>query len=146
MPKITGQMVKPESAVNWIGEEYRINDVQQGTFGTGKQAGYRVKLVNDDGEVNSVMLWDTEEFTETSKLGSFVAALGDDTDTWIGCNIVFLSWTPRSRKIKVVQRPRRAKMEEPEIPEEPEPAAAGVGRGRRSKAVENEPEQTPANP
>lgn len=127
MAKITTRLVKPESQVQWAGEVFRIHKVTREIAGVAKLAGYKVLLVDDEGEVQSVMLWETEEASETSKLGAFLKVLGDDTDTWEGQVIQFKSWTMRNRVIAPVTRPRRkVKVEGATDGAKPETATEGV--------------------
>ena len=67
------------------------------------------KEKSKDGADHAEMLWTRAETGTTSKLGSFITALGDDTDVWVGKWIKVLRWAAKDREIEVVSEPKAAK-------------------------------------
>jgi len=65
--------------------------------------GLRVSMIALDGTKVVAALWMREVAGENSKLGSFVKALGDTTEAWVGKKVKFVSWKAQNRKIEVVQ-------------------------------------------
>lgn len=104
MPKIGTKVVvalpEPEA-----GDKYKIVQAKMKTTQGEKDtySGIEVKLSKPSGgeAIAQTMLWYKEEAGENSKLGCFVQALGDDTDTWVGKTIQFLEWKNKKRSIKV---------------------------------------------
>jgi len=98
MPKIKAKLAKePEE-----GKTYEVVEAKENiaTLPGGQQAtGIRVTLKDALGNEAGTMLWMREVASETSKLGSFLATLGDDTDTWKGKRITFVTWRERKRQI-----------------------------------------------
>lgn len=56
-----------------------------------------------DTNVYTVTLWLQDTSSSTSKLGSFLVALGTNTDDWIGKTIKIRSWRNKQREIEVIQ-------------------------------------------
>lgn len=50
------------------------------------------------------MLWVTDKkaISSTSKLGAFLSVLGDETDNWIGRNILIVEWRSKHRSIRAL--------------------------------------------
>ena len=49
------------------------------------------------------MLWLRPVVGSRSKLGAFIAALGNDIDKWVGKKVKIITWRHRNREIKVVE-------------------------------------------
>lgn len=74
-----------------------------------------IKRKKDDRNIYNEGLWVTQNYTPTSKLGSFLTAFESyfkdnnmdkeknykDTDSWVGAIIRVLSWGDKNRKISV---------------------------------------------
>lgn len=98
MPKIAAKLAKEPKE----GKTYTITSVKETEAtlqGGQKSAGIRVDMKAKDGEECGTMLWMREVASEKSKLGSFMAALGDNTDTWVGKAVTFISWRERNRQL-----------------------------------------------
>jgi len=102
----------PEIKTNLFAEPkqntvYVITDVKQKDVKTdeGIKPALSVLMKNvdsDDAMVYSTTLWLTDNSTTTSKLGSFVLALGTNTDSWKNKKIKILSWIEKDREIEVI--------------------------------------------
>jgi len=53
------------------------------------------------------MLWLRDNVGQKSKLGAFIIALGDDTDTWVGKRIVIKTWQSKVRAIQVLDSKKK---------------------------------------
>jgi len=51
---------------------------------------------------HAAMLWLRDNVGQKSKLGTFIIALGDDTDNWVGKKIVIKTWQSKARAIQVL--------------------------------------------
>jgi len=86
-----------------LGTPYRIKRVEPFTSQLRGFEGIRVEIEEVGGtQALSIPLWQRELASRRSKIGAFVIALGDDTDKWIGKQIVFEAWARGNRVIKVV--------------------------------------------
>lgn len=56
-----------------------------------------------EGEVYNTMLWIQKTVSQRSKLGTFLNALGDDTDKWKGKVIEVVKWTEKDREIRIAK-------------------------------------------
>lgn len=103
MPKIKTEIAEslPEPIEGHI---YQIIEAELFTSQVKSYKGIRVgmKDVADGSEVVSA-LWMRDIAGEKSKLGSFISTLGDNTDSWTGKKIKFVTWRPNDRKIEVLQ-------------------------------------------
>ena len=102
MPEIPVELAKqvPEPI------EGRVYTIAAATMETTQVRAYkmcRVELKDEQGNTAIAILWLRSVASEKSKLGSFVQALGTQTDTWIGKRIEFIAWRQGNRQIKVVQ-------------------------------------------
>lgn len=102
MPKINVEIAEqlPEPLEGHI---YQIHDPELFTSQVRSYKGLRVPMTDqqDQSEVVAA-LWTRDIAGEKSKLGSFIVALGNDTDTWNGKKIRILKWRPGERQIEVV--------------------------------------------
>ena len=98
-PKISVRLPNPEPSKDGI---YTITNVEEVTVNTpsGPVNGFRVSLKDDNNNLYSTMLWNKETASKKSKIGSFVSALGPDTDNWINHRVLFSSWTEKDRVVK----------------------------------------------
>ena len=55
-----------------------------------------------DTKLYTESLWLADTASSTSKLGSFLVALGNDTEKWIGKTIKIREWSSRDREIEVM--------------------------------------------
>ena len=98
MPKIKTEVVEtppePQEGVTYKIESAEIIHTQRRGYD-----GLRVSLKGNDGSIRGTMLWMRETAGTKSKLGTFVAVLGNDTDTWIGKNITVIKWQEGNRQI-----------------------------------------------
>jgi len=73
-------------------------------------AGYEGVRVTLDGGIDNLLaipLWQRQTVGRKSKLGAFLAVLGNDTDSWIGKTIKFVSWQPKARVIELVEEKKK---------------------------------------
>jgi hypothetical protein len=103
MPKINVEIAEtlPEPLEGHI---YKIGEPELFTSQVRGYKGLRVPLTDqaDQSEVVAA-LWMREVAGSLSKLGAFVAALGDITESWTGKTIKVVSWRTGNRKIEVIQ-------------------------------------------
>lgn len=109
MPKINTKIIKnlPEPIE---GKTYQIVKVSEKESKEKGLKGFEVVLAPIvKGVVETVrdnfaqtMLWYKEEAGATSKIGSFMSVLGDDTDLWVGKNIRFVEWEAKNREVEAV--------------------------------------------
>lgn len=101
MPKINVEIAEtlPEPKEGMI---YTIAEAEPFTSQVRGYKGLRVAMTGQDGSTVVAALWTRDVAGEKSKLGSFITALGNDTDTWIGKKIKFTTWRQGDRKIEVV--------------------------------------------
>lgn len=92
------------------GETYQIVVAEEVTTEARQFAGLRIHLVDVFGEEFVVMLWLRQITGKSSKAGTFITLLGNDTDLWVGKWIRFNQWQDRSRDIQLMDAP------EPVIP------------------------------
>lgn len=91
------------------GSKYEIIKVEQKEVDIGnKQMRDAILLTmkstdKTDTNVYTESLWLADTASSTSKLGSFLVALGNDTEKWIGQNILFREWSNRNREIEVIK-------------------------------------------
>ena len=65
--------------------------------------GVRVSGTDQNGTEKAEMLWLRPVVGSRSKLGAFIAALGNDTDKWVGKKVKIITWRHRNREVKVVE-------------------------------------------
>jgi len=103
MPKVKVEIAEslPEPIEAHI---YVITEAELFTSQVRGYKGIRVSMkdVANGAEVVAA-LWMREVAGEKSKLGSFISTLGDNTDSWVGKKIKFVTWRPNDRKIEVLQ-------------------------------------------
>lgn len=56
-----------------------------------------------DKNVYTESLWLADTASSNSKLGSFLVALGNNTDNWVGKTVLFREWSNRDREIEVIK-------------------------------------------
>lgn len=95
-----------------IGVSYEITNVEDITTDVQQFSGLRVVMVSPEGDEATVVLWKRKVTGKGSKLGVFIEALGNNTDSWLHKWIVFRNWLPRDRKIEVLES-RKAKAAKP---------------------------------
>lgn len=87
--------------------KYEIVKAEEKTIDIGnnqKKPAITVTLKSTDKTDNNIYtesLWLTDNASSTSKLGSFLVALGNDTENWIGKTILFREWSNKNREIEV---------------------------------------------
>jgi len=67
--------------------------------------GYKGARITLDGGTDALLaipLWYRETVGSLSKFGSFILALGNDMNQWVGKTIIFKEWTEKNRIIEVV--------------------------------------------
>jgi len=101
MPKLGVKL--SESFSPRLGEAYEIISVEEVTTQVRNLKGLRVTLRDSKGKENAEMLWLRDVVGRNSKLGAFIALLGDNTDRWVGKKIIFVSWMPRQRELGLPQ-------------------------------------------
>ena len=65
--------------------------------------GVRVDLKDNKGKNFVESLWIRPIVGKTSKLGSFIAAMGKEESKWVGKKIRLIKWAARNREIEVVK-------------------------------------------
>ena len=102
MGEIKGGLPLPGDEAVKVGQKYVVLTVEGFTSEVQGFVGYRVTL--DGGKDNTIALplWQRGTVGTKSKLGSFIIALGTNTDNWIGKTIRFKSWIEKKREIEVV--------------------------------------------
>lgn len=103
MPKIDTGLPLPGDEAIMVGEKYKIKEVEGFTSDVQSFRGYRVMLQSSQKTNIALALWARDIASKTSKLGSFISVLGNETDDWIGKTIVFLSWQERNRQIELAK-------------------------------------------
>jgi len=101
MPKIKVEIAEqlPEPIEGTI---YTIRSADIITTQVKSYKGIRVTMTDQNNKEATTMLWLREVAGEQSKLGSFIKALGDDTDAWVSKKIRFATWRPSTRRIEVI--------------------------------------------
>ena len=80
------------------GCSYSIETVEQVVTEKREYPALRVSfkdIVTGDGA--ATMLWLSNTVSEDSKLGSFLTALGNDTDAWLGKEVTLVRWREKER-------------------------------------------------
>jgi len=95
--QLADEVPKPQE-----GGTYTIKKAEALTTQVRQFGGIRVELKSKGDETVVEILWMREVAGANSKLGSFITALGKDTDNWIGKKIRFVKWGERNRQIEVV--------------------------------------------
>jgi hypothetical protein len=86
------------------GKVYRIESVEYVETPLQGLKGWRVTLRDvSTGTMHATMLWKRERVGSKSKLGCFIAVLGNQTDNWTGKTVRFVSWKPKDRKIQLAE-------------------------------------------
>ena len=100
MPKIKTEVVEtpPEPSE---GMTYNITEASVIKTQRKNYDGVRVSLKGNDGSIRGTMLWLRDTAGVKSKVGAFVGLLGDDTDSWIGKNILIVKWQEGNRQIQL---------------------------------------------
>jgi len=97
------QLPLPGEEAIKLGKDYVIMSVDDFTSEVQNLHGWRVTLDGGKDDTLAIPLWFREVVSQRSKMGSFIAALGNDPDAWNGHTIQFVSWVDRNREIKVVK-------------------------------------------
>jgi hypothetical protein len=95
--QLAEELPKPQE-----GQTYTITKAEALTTQVRQFGGIRIELKARGGETLVEVLWMREVAGANSKLGSFITALGKDTDNWIGKKVKFVKWGERNRQIEVV--------------------------------------------
>lgn len=101
--KIVVQLPEPEAGEKYVIQQAKLKDTKNSD--QEEFSGVEVKLASIKGgkePIAQTMLWYKEEAGENSKLGCFLKALGNNTDTWVGKKIEFLEWKNKKRSIGVI--------------------------------------------
>ena len=85
-----------------LNKDYVLVDVSPFTSEVQGFNGYRVVLDGGSDDLIAIALWSREVVGRSSKLGSFLVALGRDQEEWTGKIIQFVAWQPKDRLIRVV--------------------------------------------
>jgi hypothetical protein len=101
MPEIPTKIAEqlPEPKEN---ETYTITEVETFTSQVRAYKGLRVTMVTANNETAVSALWLREVAGKKSKLGSFLTALGTNTDNWVNKRIRFVAWRDKNREIQLV--------------------------------------------
>lgn len=86
------------------GKIYRVLKAEVIT--TPKQGYEAVEVELEDvptGVKHGAMLWIEERLGRKTKAGSFILALGKDTNKWIGKTIEIVSWSDKEREVKLLK-------------------------------------------
>lgn len=89
-----------------LGKAYEITNVEAGETEVRQFHMIRVELVTRDGKVGSCALWKRPVTSAGSKLGSFIALLGSNTDKWLHTWIIFKEWKQGARIVELVRVPK----------------------------------------
>lgn len=90
------------------GQRYVITEAEQRNIDIGnnqKKQAISIEMKSTDTTDTNLYtesLWLSDTASSTSKLGSFIVALGNDSDKWIGKTIYFREWSNKNREIEVV--------------------------------------------
>lgn len=104
LPKIDTEVREGADDVQ-LGVSYEITNVEDITTDVQQFSGLRVVMMSPQGDEATVVLWKRKITGKGSKLGVFIEALGNNTDSWLHKWIVFRNWLPRDRKIEVLTVP-----------------------------------------
>jgi hypothetical protein len=86
------------------GKVYRIESVEYVETPLQGLKGWRVTLREvSTGTLYVSVLWKRDRVGSKSKLGCFIAVLGNKTDNWTGKTIKFVSWKPKDRRIELAE-------------------------------------------
>jgi hypothetical protein len=107
-PKIDTEVREGADDVE-LGVSYEITNVEDITTDVQQFSGLRVVMVSPEGDEGTVVLWKRKVTGKGSKLGVFIEALGNNTDSWLHKWIVFRHWLPRDRVIEVLESHKKSK-------------------------------------
>jgi len=86
-----------------LGVRYKIKAIEDFVSELSHFEGIRVTLEDSKGSEIAIPLWTGRKTVgRKSKFGSFVVALGNDPEKWVGKEIIFISWTKGNRVIEKV--------------------------------------------
>lgn len=102
MPKIGTEVREGADNVE-IGVVYHIDNVEEVKTEVSFYQGIRVSLIGAKKQEGNVMLWQRPITGSGSKLGAFMTLLGDNTDKWLGQNIIFKSWQQGARLVELAK-------------------------------------------
>lgn len=101
MPEIktttTDELPEPEA-----GKVYKIGEVEEFTSAVRGFKGLRVDMKDSKGNTVVASLWLREVVGLKSKLGSFIKALGKNTDNWKGKKVRVVKWGVGNREVELV--------------------------------------------
>lgn len=103
---MTGQMPQlplPGEEALILDKEYSIVSVEEFVSDVQQFYGWRVTLDGGSDNLLAFALWVRDIVGRKSKLGAFIAALGNDPDEWAGHIIKITRWVERDRAIEVVK-------------------------------------------
>lgn len=101
MPKIDTEVREGADDVQ-LDIPYEITNVEDITTDVQGFSGIRVVLLSAHADEGSVVLWKRKVTGKGSKLGVFIEALGNNTDSWLHKCLIFRQWLPRQREIEVI--------------------------------------------
>ena len=101
MPELKSEIVEtlPEPLE---GKTYLVQKAEVFTSGVHSYKGVRVELQGEGGEMHGTVLWLRDVAGDKSKLGSFMKALGSNTDNWLGKRLKFEKWRDKVREVQLV--------------------------------------------
>jgi len=86
------------------GKVYQIESVEYIETPLQRLKGWRVTLREvSTGTLYSTILWKKEHVGSRSKLGCFIAVLGNKTENWTGKVVRFVSWKLKDRMIELAE-------------------------------------------
>ena len=103
MTDTTPHLTLPGEEAIEIGKHYLIQEASEFHSDVQGYRGYRIVLDGGEDDVLVIPLWYKEVASRTSKLGSFMVALGEDIKTWKGKRVALLVWEDKNRKVVEVQ-------------------------------------------
>jgi hypothetical protein len=106
MPKINTKVAESVPDLSEDGE-YQIMSVDEVDTQQNHWKGLRATCKDAEGIEYAAMLWYPRDMSkgtaDYSKLGCFISALGDDTDTWKGKYIRVESWKSKNNEVRVIE-------------------------------------------
>lgn len=121
MPKITegesAERSAPIDEMGMEGQDYLVVGAEYVEKAHNDLDLVRVTLVDAEGELWELPLWLGKSRGPNTKVGSFVVALGDETDDWVGNYIRMARWREREKLVQNITPDKVAK----ETPSETKP-------------------------
>lgn len=103
MPKIKAELPPAGEEKLKLDKKYVVLVAEE--FESDLQGFYGIRVVLDGGkdDMLTIPLWVRGTVGRKSKLGAFMAVLGDDTDTWLGKVIKVTKWATKDRQIELTK-------------------------------------------